>query len=189
MLIVWLQGIWLPLHGYSFEETPLWSAIFMLPLTVGFLIAGPVAGYFSDRSARVPFAVGGMVVGAASFVALMALPADFDYAVFAVLLFAQRSRLRPVRRAEHDADHERGAGAERGQASGMRATMTNAGQVLSIGLFFSLMILGLAASLPQTMEAACWRSMCRRRSRIRSPTCRRSPACSPPSSATIRWAS
>src|SRR5262249_47333656 len=77
MLIVWLQGIWLPLHGYSFEETPLWSAIFMLPLTIGFLIAGPVAGYFSDRFGGVPFAVGGMVLGAASFIALMLLPTDF----------------------------------------------------------------------------------------------------------------
>ena len=77
MLIIWLQGIWLPLHGYSFEQTPLWSAIFMLPLTVGFLLAGPVAGYFSDIIGGTRFAVGGMLLGAVSFVLLMALPADF----------------------------------------------------------------------------------------------------------------
>src|SRR6201985_2749632 len=77
MLIIWLQGIWLPLHGYAFEVTPLWSAIFMLALTAGFLLAGPLAGHFSDRVGGVPFAVSGMVLGAASFVLFIALPADF----------------------------------------------------------------------------------------------------------------
>ena len=153
MLIIWLQGIWLPLHGYSFEQTPLWSAIFMVPLTIGFLVAGPVAGYFSDRIGGVPFAVGGMVLGAASFILLMVLPANFSYSLFALLLLAngfgsglfvapnstQIMNSVPVQ--------------ERGQASGMRATTTNAGQVLSIGLFFSLMLAGLAATLPQSMEA------------------------------------
>ena len=153
MLIIWLQGIWLPLHGYSFEQTPLWSAIFMLPLTAGFLLAGPAAGYLSDRIGGLPFSVGGMVIGAATFVLLMALPADFSYGTFALLLFAnglgsglfvapnstQIMNAVPVN--------------ERGQASGVRATATNAGQVLSIGIFFSLMLLGLAASLPQAMEA------------------------------------
>jgi MFS family permease len=153
MLIVWLQGIWLPLHGYSFEETPLWSAIFMLPLTVGFLIAGPVSGYFSDRVGGVPFAVGGMVVGAASFVALMALPADFSYTVFAVLLFLNGLGSGLFVAPNSTQIMNSVPARERGQASGMRATTTNAGQVLSIGLFFSLMIVGLAASLPQSMEA------------------------------------
>jgi MFS family permease len=153
MLIIWLQGIWLPLHGYSFEDTPLWSAIFMLPLTAGFLLAGPVAGYLSDRIGGLPFSVGGMVVGAVTFVLLMALPADFSYGTFALLLFVnglgsglfvapnstQIMNAVPVN--------------ERGQASGVRATATNAGQVLSIGIFFSLMLMGLAASLPQAMEA------------------------------------
>ncbi|UCI30639.1 MFS transporter [Mesorhizobium sp. B4-1-4] len=153
MLIVWLQGIWLPLHGYSFEETPLWSAIFMLPLTVGFLIAGPVSGYFSDRVGGVPFAVGGMVVGAASFIALMALPADFSYTAFAALLFLNGLGSGLFVAPNSTQIMNSVPARERGQASGMRATTTNAGQVLSIGLFFSLMILGLAASLPQSMEA------------------------------------
>ncbi|WP_210245363.1 MFS transporter [Mesorhizobium sp. B2-4-15] len=153
MLIVWLQGIWLPLHGYSFEETPLWSAIFMLPLTVGFLIAGPVSGYFSDRVGGVPFAVGGMVVGAGSFIALMALPADFSYTAFAALLFLNGLGSGLFVAPNSTQIMNSVPARERGQASGMRATTTNAGQVLSIGLFFSLMILGLAASLPQSMEA------------------------------------
>jgi MFS family permease len=153
MLIIWLQGIWLPLHGYSFEVTPLWSAIFMLPLTAGFLVAGPLAGHFSDRLGGVPFAVSGMILGAVSFILLIVLPADFSYGTFAALLFlnglgsglfvapnsTQIMNAVPI--------------VERGQASGMRATTSNAGQVLSIGLFFSLMLAGLAATLPQSMEA------------------------------------
>jgi MFS family permease len=152
MLIIWLQGIWLPLHGYSFEQTPLWSAIFMLPLTAGFLIAGPLAGYFADRIGGVPFAVGGMVLGAISFIALMELPSDFSYLTFAVLLFANGLGsglfIAPNATQVMNGVPPR----ERGQASGVRATATNAGQVLSIGLFFSLMLAGLAATLPQAMQ-------------------------------------
>ncbi len=153
MLIIWLQGIWLPLHGYSFEDTPLWSAIFMLPLTVGFLIAGPVAGYFSDHIGGRPFAVGGMVLGAASFVALMALPSDFSYKLFAALLFANGLGSGLFVAPNSTQIMNSVPAKERGQASGMRATTSNVGQVLSIGLFFSLMLAGLASTLPQSMES------------------------------------
>lgn len=153
ILIVWLQGIWLPLHGYSFEETPLWSAIFMLPLTVGFLLAGPLSGYFSDRVGGVPFSVGGMVAGAISFVALMELPADFSYTAFAALLFLNGLGSGLFVAPNSTQIMNSVPAAERGQASGMRATTTNAGQVLSIGLFFSLMLVGLASSLPEAMES------------------------------------
>ena len=153
MLIVWLQGVWLPLHGYSFEETPLWSAIFMLPLTVGFLLAGPVAGWLADLVGGLPFAVGGMVLGAASFVALLLLPADFDYTVFALMLFANGLGSGLFVAPNTTQIMNDVPASERGQASGLRATATNAGQVLSIGIFFSLMIAGLAATLPQAMSA------------------------------------
>ncbi len=153
MLIIWLQGIWLPLHGYSFEQTPLWSAIFMLPLTVGFLLAGPVAGALADRYGGVRFAVGGMVLGAGSFVALMLLPADFDYGTFAALLFANGLGSGLFVAPNSTQIMNAVPANERGQASGVRAIGTNAGQVLSIGVFFSLMLAGLAATLPQSIEA------------------------------------
>lgn len=153
MLIVWLQGIWLPLHGYSFEETPLWSAIFMLPLTIGFLIAGPLSGYLSDRFGEVPFAVGGMLAGAVSFVALMLLPADFSYTAFAALLLLNGLGSGLFVAPNSTQIMNAVPAGERGQASGVRATTTNAGQVLSIGLFFSLMLVGLAESLPYAMES------------------------------------
>ncbi|WP_336801321.1 MFS transporter [Kaistia sp. MMO-174] len=154
MLIIWLQGIWLPLHGYSFEETPLWAGIFMLPLTVGFLVATPVSGYLSDHHGARPFAVGGMLIGALSFAALMMLPPDFSYPLFAALLFLNGLGSGLFVAPNSTAIMNSVPAAERGQAAGMRATTLNAGQVLSIGIFFSLMILGLTEQLPGAMEAA-----------------------------------
>lgn len=153
MLIIWLQGIWLPLHGYSFESTPLWSGIYLLPMTAGFLLAGPVAGSLSDRHGARPFAVGGMVLMAVTFVALLLLPVDFDYRVFAALVFLNglgggifTAPNSAVVMSSVPAD-------QRGAASGVRATFFNAGTSLSIGVFFSLMVIGLANTLPAAMGA------------------------------------
>ncbi|MHB8288915.1 MAG: MFS transporter [Acidimicrobiales bacterium] len=151
MLIIWLQGIWLPEHGYSFARTPLWAGIYMLPLTMGFLVAGPVSGYLSDRYGSRPFASGGMVVAAGSFFLLELLPVNFPYWAFGLILllnglamgaFAAPNRAGVMNSlpAEH-----------RGVGSGMNATFQNAAQVLSIGVFFTLMIVGLSASLPTTL--------------------------------------
>jgi MFS family permease len=153
MLIIWLQGIWLPLHGYSFAATPLWAGIYMVPLTLGFLIAGPVSGWLSDHHGARPFATGGMLLTAASFAALMLLPIDFPYLAFAALLLANG-----VGSGLFAAPNTAGImnsvpARQRGAASGMRATFQNAGFVLSIGLFFSLMVAGLAARLPTTLYA------------------------------------
>jgi MFS family permease len=153
MLIIWLQGIWLPLHGYSFAATPLWAGIYMVPLTLGFLIAGPVSGWLSDHHGARPFATGGMLLTAASFAALMLLPIDFPYLAFAALLLANG-----VGSGLFAAPNTAGImnsvpARQRGAASGMRATFQNGGFVLSIGLFFSLMVAGLAARLPTTLYA------------------------------------
>ena len=151
MLIIWLQGIWLPLHGYSFAATPLWAGIYMIPLTLGFLVAGPVSGWLSDHHGARPFATGGMLLTAASFAALMLLPIDFPYLVFAALLLANGIGS-GLFAAPNTAEIMNAVPArQRGAASGMRATFQNAGFVLSIGLFFSLMIAGLAARLPTTL--------------------------------------
>jgi MFS family permease len=153
MLIIWLQGIWLPLHGYSFASTPLWAGIYMIPLTLGFLVAGPVSGWLSDHHGARPFATGGMLLTAASFGALMLLPIDFPYWVFAALLLANGIGSGLFAAPNTAGIMNAVPARQRGAASGMRATFQNAGFVLSIGLFFSLMIAGLAARLPATLYA------------------------------------
>ena len=154
MLIIWLQGIWLPLHGYAFESTPLWAGIYMLPLTAGFLLMGPLSGRLSDKYGAKYFATGGMVLGALSFGLLMLLHANFTYWIFAVLLFLNGLGSGLFAAPNTTAIMNAVPADQRGQASGMRATFMNSGQVLSIGLFFSLMILGLAHTLPQAMQSS-----------------------------------
>jgi len=151
MLVIWLQGIWLPLHGYDFADTPLWAGIYMLPLTVGSLVLGPVSGYLSDRFGARPFATGGMLVTAASFVALILLPVNFPYWAFGGLLLlsglAGGLFFSPNMAAIMNSVPAR----QRGAAAGMRATFQNSATVVSIGLFFTLMIEGLAAPLPAAL--------------------------------------
>jgi len=152
MLIIWLQGIWLPLHGYTFESTPLWAGIFMVPLTLGVLISGPVAGVLADRHGSHNFAAAGMILGAATFLGLMLLEPNFSYPVFALLLFINGVASGLFSAPNGTQIMNAVPASERGQASGLRATTMNAGQVMSIGVFFTLMIIGLAWSLPEVME-------------------------------------
>ena len=153
MLIIWLQGIWLPLHGYDFEQTPLWAGIYLLPLTVGFLVAGPVSGWLSDRFGARLFASGGMLVVAASFGGLLLLPTDFSYGWFAALLAVSGLGSGLFAAPNVAAIMNSVPAEQRGAANGMRSTFQNSGMVLSIGLFFSLMVVGLASTLPSTMYA------------------------------------
>ena len=153
MLIIWLQGIWLPLHGYSFESTPLWAGIYLLPATVGFLAAAPVAGSLADRYGARPFTVGGMVLMAFSFIALLMIPVNFSYPVFALLVFLNGLGGGIFTAPNTAAIMSSVPPAQRGAASGVRATFFNAGSSLSIGIFFSLMVVGLAHTLPAAMSA------------------------------------
>ena len=148
MLVIWLQGIWLPLHGYSFVSTPLWAGIYMLPITAGFLIAGPLSGYLSDRYGARPFATGGMLLAAATFGLLMLLPANFSYGAFGTILFLNGIGFGLFAAPNTTGIMNSVPARQRGAASGMRATFQNSGMLLSIGIFFSLMIAGLATSLP-----------------------------------------
>ncbi|MDN3355363.1 MFS transporter [Actinomadura sp. DC4] len=153
MLIIWLQGIWLPLHGYDYERTPLWAGIYMLPLTFGFLVAGPISGYLSDRFGARLFSTGGLTIVCASFIGLIALPVDFSYPLFAGLLFASGFGQGMFSAPNTSAVMSSVPADQRGVASGMRATFQNSGTALSIGVFFSLMIAGLASSLPHTLSS------------------------------------
>ncbi len=152
ILIIWLQGIWLPQHGYTFEQTPLWAGIYMLPMTVGFLVSAPASGVLSDRIGSRFLASGGLLITAVTFLLLILLPVNFDYWAFAAILlingigmgmFASPNRAEVMNSLPADA---------RGSGAGMMTTFQNAAMVLSIGFFFSLIIAGLSSSLPSTMS-------------------------------------
>jgi len=153
MLVIWLAGIWLPLHGYDFADTPLWAGIYMLPLTTGFLLAGPVSGYLSDRYGPRPFATAGLLVAACAFCGLMLLPVVFPYWAFALLIFGNGIGSGLFASPNTSAIMSSVPARDRGAASGMRATFQNSGMALSIGIFFSLLIVGLAATLPRTLSS------------------------------------
>jgi MFS family permease len=153
MLIIWLQGIWLPQHGYDFNDTPLYAGIYMLPLTMGMLIAGPTSGYLSDRFGARPFATGGMLGAALSFFLLLLLPTDFAYPVFAAVLFLNGVSMGMFASPNRAGVMNSLPASDRGAGGGMNQTFQNSAQVLSIGIFFTLMIVGLASSLPHTMAS------------------------------------
>jgi MFS family permease len=152
ILIIWLQGIWLPEHGYAFSQTPLWAGIYMLPLIAGFLVAGPASGYLSDHFGARPFATGGMLLAALSFLLLIVLPVDFSYTWFALIL-----ALNGIGMGLFSSPNSAGVmnslpPSQRGAGAGMLATFMNSASVLSIGVFFTLMIIGLSSGLPSTLQ-------------------------------------
>ncbi len=151
MLIIWLQGIWLPLHGYNFTNTPLWAGIYMLPLTLGMLISGPSSGWLSDRYGARGFATAGMLGAAFSFALLMLMPIDFSYPVFAAVLALNGISMGLFASPNRAAVMNSLPAGDRGAGGGMNQTFQNSAQVLSVGIFFTLMIAGLAATLPATL--------------------------------------
>ncbi|MGN6587690.1 MAG: MFS transporter [Solirubrobacterales bacterium] len=151
MLIIWLQGIWLPLHGYDYTEAPLWAGIYMLPLTVGLLFAGPLSGYLSDHYGARPFATGGMLAAAVSFVCLTLLPIDFSYPVFAAILLFNGISMGMFASPNRAAVMNSLPRGDRGAGGGMNQTFQNSAQVLSIGIFFTLLVIGLSSTLPSTL--------------------------------------
>jgi MFS family permease len=152
ILIIWLQGIWLPEHGYDFSQTPLWAGIYMLPLIAGFLVAGPASGWLSDRFGARGFATGGMLIAALSFGLLIVLPVNFSYIWFALILVVQGVGMGLFAPPNNAAVMNSLPATQRGAGAGMLATFQNSASVLSIGVFFTLMIVGLASVLPHTMQ-------------------------------------
>jgi MFS family permease len=151
MLVLWLAGVWLPLHGYNFIDTPLWAGIYMLPLTAGFLIAGPISGTLSDKYGPRPFATAGLLVATCAFIGLIMLPLVFPYWLFATIIFFNGVGSGLFASPNTSAIMSSVPASQRGSASGMRSTFQNAGMSLSIGIFFSLLIAGLASTLPPAL--------------------------------------
>jgi MFS family permease len=152
MLIIWLQGIWLPLHGYSYDQTPLWAGIFLLPMTAGFLVAGPISGIMSDKFGSRGIATGGAAVFASSFIGLMLIPVNFPYWMFAALIAVNGIGSGMFASPNSSSIMGSVPAGDRGAASGMRATFQNSGTAISIGVVFTLLIAGLSNSLPSSLS-------------------------------------
>ncbi|GCE30488.1 MFS transporter [Dictyobacter alpinus] len=151
ILIIWLQGIWLPLHGYNFEDTPLWAGIYMLPLMIGFIIMGPVSGWLSDRFGARIFSSVGMFLQALGFLLLTFLPTNFDYTGFALILFIMGIGQGMFASPNTTEIMNSVPASQRGAGSGMRSTFQNAATVISMGMFFSIVTAGLAVNLPAAL--------------------------------------
>jgi len=154
MLIILLQGIWLPLHGYSYSSTPFWSGIFLVPMLVGFVIMGPIGGRFSDKHGARLLSTLGMVISAVSLVALSLLPFNFDFTEFATILLifglgAGMFVSPNVASIMNSLPPE-----HRGVGSGMRATLQNVGQTMSLAVFFTIVLGALSISLPGAIATA-----------------------------------
>jgi EmrB/QacA subfamily drug resistance transporter len=154
MLIILLQGIWLPLHGYSFDSTPFWAGIFMIPMSIGFVLTGPISGWLSDKHGARLLATLGMIISAIAFIGFVLLPVDFVYLAFAAVLFVMGIG-GGVFAAPNMASIMNSVPAEcRGAASGMRATIQNSAMMISQAVFFTIIIVSLSATLPSALSAA-----------------------------------
>jgi MFS family permease len=153
MLMIWFQGIWLPQHGYRFADTPLWAGIYMIPFMLGFVVAGPVSGKLSDLYGARPFATAGMLLSAAMYAAMMTFPANFSYWPFATVMFISGIGGGLFASPNTASIMNSVPARHRGAASGMRVTFAQSGMPLSMGLFFTLLVLGLNATVPSAMHA------------------------------------
>lgn len=152
MLILLLQGIWLPLHGYSFEDTPLWAGIYMLPLTVGFIIMGPISGMLSDKYGPRWIATSGMVLVAVVFLGLAMLPYNFDYWELGILIFLMGIGNGMFSSPNSSSIMNSVPAEDRGVASGMMSTLMNSAMTMSMALFFTIVIVGLQGTFPSAIH-------------------------------------
>ncbi|BFH73809.1 MFS transporter [Sulfurisphaera javensis] len=154
MLVLLLQAIWLPLHGIPYSQAPFWAGIDLLPLLAGFGIMGSIAGRLSDKYGARELATIGLVILGSGLISLTFLPYDFNYLIFAIIIFIMGIGnglfVSPNMAALINAAPPQ----HRGSASGIRAMLTNTGSTLSIGIFFTIVIDVLYLKLPGALTSA-----------------------------------
>ena len=151
MIILLLQGIWLPLHGYSYSSIPFWAGIFMLPMTVGMAIFGPVGGKLSDKHGSKVVATVGLIISALAILFLTTISANFFYAEMAVLLFVFGAGYGMFNAPNASALMSSVPPEDRGVASGMFSTLRNVGSTASMGIFFTILIVAMTGVLPHSL--------------------------------------
>lgn len=154
MLILLLQGIWLPLHGYSYESTPFWAGIYMLPLTAGIAIMGPLSGALSDKYGPRWIATIGMAISCFAFLVLASLPYNFNYWEFGLTLFAMGIGGGMFGSPNSASIMNSVPPQERGVASGMMYTIMNTSFTASMAIFFTIVIVGITQRFPDAVTSS-----------------------------------
>jgi EmrB/QacA subfamily drug resistance transporter len=154
MLVILLQAIWLPLHGVPYEDTPLWAGIYMVPMTVGFLLMGSLSGWLSDKYGARGFSTLGMIVSAFVFLALTYFPYNFDYVPFAVAIFVMGLAMGMFASPNTASIMNSVPPEDRGSAAGMRSTLQNTGSIVGLSILFTVVIAVLSADLPHSIGSA-----------------------------------
>ncbi len=148
LVIIWLQGIYLPLHGYSYAQTPFWAGVYMMPMMVGFIVLGPIGGILTDKYGARIFATTGMVIIAISLFLLTLLPYNFNVWTFEGILLLNGIGSGLFASPNTTAIMNSLPNNMRGVGSGMRATLNNIAQTISMALFFSIAITIFSQDLP-----------------------------------------
>lgn len=154
MLTLLFQGIWLPLHGYSFSITPLWAGIYMLPMTISMGVFGVVAGKLSNKTRIKWFTVFGLILSGMSLFFLSLLPYNFKYYQMMIMLVIFGMGYGLFNSPNIASVMSSVPPQDRGSASGMLNNMRNTGYVASMGVFFSILISGLSSNLPASLSNA-----------------------------------
>ncbi|HMK53918.1 MAG TPA: MFS transporter [Methanobacteriaceae archaeon] len=154
MLILLLQGIWLPLHGYSYESTPFWAGVYMIPLTIGISIMGPLSGFLSDKYGPRWIATIGMMINTVAFIILASLPYDFNYLEFGLTLFLMGIGVGMFGSPNSASIMNSVAPQDRGIASGMMYTIMNTAFTASMAIFFTIVIIGITQRFPDAMTSS-----------------------------------
>ena len=157
LLVILLQAIWLPLHGFSYSLTPFWAGVYMIPFSVGFVVMGPLSGYLSDKYGARIFSTAGMLLTAAAFLTLSTFSYNFDYLSFAVVIFLMGMAMGLFSSPNTASIMNSVPPEHRGAASGMRSTLQNTGTTVGLGVLFTVVLLALAANLPGSLALAAAR--------------------------------
>ena len=154
MLVILLQAIWLPLHGFSYADTPFWAGVYMIPFSLGFVVMGPLSGYLSDKFGARGFSTVGMLITAGAFLILSTLSYNFDYVLFALVIFLMGISMGMFSSPNTASIMNSVPPEHRGAASGMRSTLQNTGSTIGLGVLFSIVLLVLAGNLPASLASA-----------------------------------
>ncbi len=148
LVIIWLQGIYLPLHGFSYSETPFWAGIYMLPMLLGMVIFGPIGGALTDIYGARIFATVGMAITTISLFLLTLLPYNFNLLEFEIILFLIGVGGGLFASPNTTAIMNAISSKDRATANGMRMTINNIASTISMAIFFSITITMFSQNLP-----------------------------------------